>query len=160
MSEEKHDIAPPFAARKGIDPLALAEDILGESVYSSGENPNRFWAWDRNGSSIEVLFCELTREVGVKASSPISTALLMTMRGFVRLARHPWEDWSEEEVMAHPRWVCLRIEETGKTTELAHSMMTMESFENPDSKWVKRYFQHLNKNGKLTYNANTLEENT
>ena len=148
MNEEKHDIAPPFTAREGIDPLNLAEDILGGTRFRTRsyeikemKNLKHYWTWERYGSSIEVIFCELTREVRVKARSPVSTALLMTMRNFIRLAKHPWEDWSEEEVMTHPRWVCLRMEETGKTTELAHSIMAMESFENPDSKWVKRYFK-------------------
>jgi hypothetical protein len=145
---EKHDIAPPFTAREGIDPLDLAEDILGGArsrVHSfeieEMKNPKHYWTWEIYGSSIEVLFCELTREVRVKASSPVSTALLMTTRGFVRLAKHPWEDWSEEEVMVDPMWVCLRMEETGETSETAHAMMAMESYRNPSNKWVKRYFK-------------------
>ena len=60
---------------------------------------------------------------------------------FTKAVKKPWEDWSEEEVMADPMWVCLRMEETGETSETAHAMMAMESYRDPSNKWVKRYFK-------------------
>ena len=56
-------------------------------------------------------------------------------------AKKPWREWSEEEIMENPMWVCFHMEETGKTSDKAHTMMAMESYRDPSNKWVKRYFK-------------------
>jgi hypothetical protein len=125
-----------------------------------------YYVWKLFGlggdGEISIEWCEELRSLSISASVTAKHFTVYTQTGlsqtktegesfanatyslvekFVDVVKKPWDEWSEEEVMEDPMWVCLRMEETGEISETAHAMMAMESYRDPSSKWVKRYFK-------------------
>lgn len=65
---------------------------------------------------------------------------LSKLEKFVETVRKPWNEWTEEEVMENPMWVCLYREGGNEPTPAMESMMHMLSFQDSNEKWVRRWF--------------------
>lgn len=61
--------------------------------------------------------------------------------GFVESIRKPWDEWTEGEFLEDPMWIYLFFKANGSVSEALHNAMTLSSYEDPNNKYVKRYFQ-------------------
>ena len=58
---------------------------------------------------------------------------------FIKFISKPWQDWSQEELMADPMWIYYFHKENSISDKL-HNAMVLFSYEDANNKWVKRYF--------------------
>lgn len=63
------------------------------------------------------------------------------LRLFIETVKKPWRDWSDEEIMEKPMWVCLYAQDGQKPTPAMDAMMHMISFSEPENPWVRMYFE-------------------
>lgn len=63
------------------------------------------------------------------------------LKKFIDVVSKPWEEWTDEEIMEHPAWIAMYKEHTGRATDEMESRMVMESYKDPNDKWVKKYFR-------------------
>lgn len=58
------------------------------------------------------------------------------------MGRESWKEWTPEELMRHPCWMFHYAKNVcrGRLPEILNNAMTMKSFEDGDSQWIKRYF--------------------
>jgi hypothetical protein len=52
-----------------------------------------------------------------------------------------WGKWKDAELVRSPVWICMFATNKGRVSENLHSAMTMFSFRDAGSKWVKKYFK-------------------
>ena len=69
-----------------------------------------------------------------------STDTLMKLKNFIDEVKKPWIEWEEGDILSSPIWVCLYKEEGNEPTPAMESKMVMESYGNPKSQWIRRYF--------------------
>lgn len=62
------------------------------------------------------------------------------LENFIDSVSKPWTEWTCEEIMESPMWVCLYREAGNAPSDEMENMMHMLSFESPEDKWVRRYF--------------------
>lgn len=63
------------------------------------------------------------------------------LSGFIRAVRKPWEDWTEDEFLSDPMWIFLLKKSQGRVPEVLHNAMVIFSYENPENKYIRKYFQ-------------------
>lgn len=58
------------------------------------------------------------------------------------MGREFWNEWTAEEVMRHPCWLFHYAKYVcrGRLPDFLDNAMTMKSFEDGDSEWIKKYF--------------------
>lgn len=152
----------PFKIAKGSDIAKVTRDFFGkptqETLMSGPDGQHHSteiqWHFYDSNSEInlsmthlvegETLSINITRrELDIDNTmcghySPGNTT--ERLNKFFKVVSKPWDEWTEEEIMEHPSWITLYRENTGKYTEAMNSRMVMESYKDPNDKWVKRYF--------------------
>lgn len=150
----------PFKVRKG-----RAYEALEAAIRSFGQ-PSEItrWAsksvarWHFYDSSLfryglEIVFDDLSdtlsMQMEIANTKPDETICGQVLAGetsqkvldFVEEVRKPWGEWSEEEIMESPMWVCMYRRDGNPPTRAMDNMMHMFSFKDPGNLWVKMYFQ-------------------
>lgn len=160
----------PFKIRPGLDPFEIAVEFLGTPMnVSFDQGLNRpasrtmDWHFYDNGAenTLSILHMDGSEQIEVNLSArrlEEDTTLCgyyvsgsnvcghqvfgpsNKIKKFLEDVRKPWNEWTEEEIMESPTWICMYKEDTGRSTETMHSKMVMESYKNPENKWIRRYF--------------------
>jgi len=150
----------PFKLKMGRDPLEVAKEILGEpfEVMVSTMDPwtRMRWVFREGEATVslevshaagaETMDMTVTHEFPEERVAPaqrIYEESFGRLKRFVSVVRKPWDQWTEDEVMEDPMWICLYKEQNGPPTPAMHAMMAMESYARPNNKWVRRYFDNL-----------------
>jgi hypothetical protein len=63
------------------------------------------------------------------------------LRRFVDSVSKPWTEWTHDEIMESPMWVCLYKRAGNQPSCAMENMMHMLSFKSPEDKWVRKYFE-------------------
>jgi hypothetical protein len=150
----------PFKVRKGEGHacLEVARRIIGQpsDVTSTGSPETISMSWHFYEDVVEVSM-SLTHHVGTDHMEISKNAMAIktdqTLCGvympgssdnklekFVESVRKPWTEWTQEEIMESPMWVCLYRDAGNTPSDAMENMMHMLSFESPKDKWVRRYF--------------------
>jgi hypothetical protein len=147
----------PFKTKPVPNPMEMARLIFGDPVevcYSNLHPTTKMkWVFEEGAAtarvqvagttgndSLDIHFSLEFSEQLVPVSPHCPPEAIGKLERFVGLVRKPWEQWTEEEIMENPMWVCLYKEQNGDPTPAMHAMMAMESYARPNNKWVRRYF--------------------
>lgn len=150
----------PFKVRRGeIDKsIAAAIRVFGQPTnlshgYTSAEANWHFYDEGLIEYNLEIGFynesdtlhmnirAQRTREDQTLCGNVVGKSTKTLVRRFVEEVRKPWDEWTEDEIMERPMWVCLYKEAGNEPAPAMENMMAMLSFQSPDDKWVKRYFR-------------------
>lgn len=149
----------PFKVRRGRikEAMDAAVETFGQPVETSATDKTHGMRWH----FYDEMLLEYGLEIGFFSEGLISmtiqvrnTATDQTLFGpviagksthrliedFVGLARKPWAEWGEEEIMADPMWVHMYKRDGNEPTRAMENMMAMLSFQSPNNIWVRKYF--------------------
>lgn len=68
------------------------------------------------------------------------------LQELIATIKKPWSDWTDQEIISDPKWIYFYWKENREILERHHNAMVMFSYENPNSLWVKRYFNEQDQN--------------
>jgi hypothetical protein len=136
----------------------VAKKFLGEPSHYSVANNQRVLSW-----RVMDNFCQHTIAIGLNGGGSLDinweqeyfgndncvSVNLNTFKSdwkgrmfnFIESIKKPWEDWAEGEFLEDPMWIYLFFKANGSVSDSLHSAMTLSSYEDPNNKYVKRYFQ-------------------
>jgi len=149
----------PFKPRPDLDALSVAQEMFGQpqEVTGSTDPPRTEMLWHFYDDHYEVTLLISQLGSGGVVDITFSSAAIRpedTLFGqytpgraqerlkiFIESVRKPWSLWTEQEIEDNPMWICLYREAGHDPTPAMENRMVMESYAEPDSRWVKRYFR-------------------